>query len=319
MDHTAAIANGKRPEIDLSPSLREITTDALHRVRPNLPIWARPTGNYGVTLLRTSYSSQVLLKGTSKNHLIGVMDSQPVLTQHMMAGERLEHQTRPGSICIGPAGADYSVEFLGPVSGVVLEVNTECLAMVQAQSGLYNRQLLPNMNGLDNKLSRLTTLLESEVCKGHPNGVLLWSSVVDALLRHLVEHRFSEARPVAYGTLGPEALRRLSHYVAEYIAESFDLEDMARVAGCEKFRFAHAFKKCVGVSPHRFVVRKRIERARTLIAAGRHTLVEVAAMTGFSDQSHLHHWIKRICGVTPGQLMSPRSRKNLQDAVDLRA
>lgn len=236
-----------------------------------------------------------------------------------MAGEHLEHQTGLESVCIGPAGADYNVEFLGPVSGVILEVNTECLAMIQAQSGFYNRQLLPKMNGQDAGLSRLTALLEAEVCAGHPNGALLWSSVVDALLRHLVECCLGEATPVPYGTLSTEALKRLNKYVAEHMAESFDLADMATIAGCEKFRFARAFARCVGVTPHRFVVRRRIERARTLIAAGGHTLAEIAAMTGFSDQSHLHHWIKRICGITPGQLLSALGRKNLQDTVASRA
>ena len=315
----AAMTHKRWCGLNLSPSLLSITNDALHRIRPNLPLWSRPTGSYGVTLLRASYSGEVLLKGTSKNHLIGGMYLQPVLTQHTMAGEHLEHQTGPGSVCIGPAGADYNVEFLGPVSGLILEVNTECLAMVQAQSGFYNRQLLQNMNGRDAGLSRLMALLESEVRAGHPNGALLWSSVVDALLRHLVEHCLGEARPVSYGTLSPEALQRLNKYIAEYMAESFDLEDMANIAGCEKFRFARAFTRCVGVTPHRFVVRRRIERARALIAAGKHTLAEIAAMTGFSDQSHLHQWIRRICGVTPGQLMSEPRRKNLQDTIISRA
>ncbi len=306
-------------ELNLSPSLLSITNDALHRIRPKLPLWTRPTGSYGVTLLRASYSGQVLLKGTSKNHLIGGVYLQPVLTQHSMAGEHLEHQTSPGSVCIGPAGADYSVEFLGPVSGVVLEVNTECLAMVQTQSGFYNRQLLPKMNGGDAGLSRLMALLESEVQAGHPNGALLWSSVVDALLRHLVEHCLGETRPVSYGTLSSEALRRLNEYIAEQMAEPFDLANMAGVAGCEKFRFARAFTRSVGVTPHRYVVRRRVERARMLIAAGKHALAEIAAMTGFSDQSHMHSWIKQICGVTPGQLLSPALRKNLQDRVSFHA
>lgn len=302
-------------ELHLSPSLLSIANDTLHRVRPDLPLWTRPTGSYGVTLLRASYSDQVLLKGTSQNHLIGGMYLQPVLTQHTMAGEHLEHQTGPGSVCIGPAGADYSVEFLGPVSGVILEVNVECLAMVQAQSGFYNRPLLPKMNGGDNGLSRFMALLESEVQAGHPHGALFWSSVVDALLRHLVEHCLGETRAISYGTLSSKALERLNTYIAEQLAEPFDLADMASVAGCEKFRFARAFTRCVGVTPHRYVVRRRIERARTLITAGKHTLAEIAALTGFSDQSHLHHWIKQICGVTPGQLLSPPRRKNLQDTV----
>ncbi len=307
------------PELNLSPSLLTITNDTRHRIQPDLPLWTCPTGSYGITLLRASYAGPVLLKGKSENHLIGGMYLQPVLTQHSMAGEHLEHQTGPGSICIGPAGADYSVEFLGPVNGVVLEVNAECLAMVQAQSGFYNRQLLPKMNGGDAGLSRLMALLESEVQAGHPNGALLWSSAVDALSRHLVEHCLGETRPVSYGTLSFEALRRLNEYIAEQMAEPFDLADMASVAGCEKFRFARAFTRSVGVTPHRYVVRRRVERARMLIAAGKHTLAAIAAMTGFSDQSHLHHWIKQICGVTPGQLLPLPRRKNLQDTIPFRA
>ncbi|RYG53855.1 AraC family transcriptional regulator, partial [bacterium] len=57
-----------------------------------------------------------------------------------------------------------------------------------------------------------------------------------------------------------------------------------------------------GQTPHQFVMSLRVDRARELLVAGRHTPTDVAAMTGFADQSHLTRHLRRQLGVTPGAL-----------------
>ena len=60
------------------------------------------------------------------------------------------------------------------------------------------------------------------------------------------------------------------------------------------------FRKVLGLPPHAYLVQVRITQAKKLLASGM-AIAEVAAETGFSDQSHLHRHFKRIVGVTPGQ------------------
>ena len=78
------------------------------------------------------------------------------------------------------------------------------------------------------------------------------------------------------------------------------LDALARVAGVSTFHVVRAFTRSMGVAPHHYLLQVRVERARTLLAAGTSPST-VAAMTGFVDQSHLTAQFKRYVGITPGR------------------
>jgi AraC family transcriptional regulator len=71
------------------------------------------------------------------------------------------------------------------------------------------------------------------------------------------------------------------------------------------------------MSPHRYVVHLRLQRAIELVRDGRFGFAEIAASTGFSDQSHLSRWVRRVHGVSLKQLVRPpigdQNSKNLHD------
>jgi AraC-like DNA-binding protein len=66
-----------------------------------------------------------------------------------------------------------------------------------------------------------------------------------------------------------------------------------------KFHFAHAFSDTYGVSPHHYLLMRRVEVARSLLRNGS-SIVEASAMTGFADQAHLTRKFRAILGYTPG-------------------
>jgi transcriptional regulator GlxA family with amidase domain len=83
-------------------------------------------------------------------------------------------------------------------------------------------------------------------------------------------------------------------------AESVPLRELAAVAGLSKCHLVHLFHREVGLPPHAYQIQLRLVRARTLAATGM-PLAEVAARTGFADQSHLTRHFKRVTGLPPGQ------------------
>ena len=105
----------------------------------------------------------------------------------------------------------------------------------------------------------------------------------------------------ARGGLPPGAMRRVREYVETHLSESMDLAELAAVAGLSVYHFARAFKQSAGVTPHHYLVRRRIERAQEMLARSDLALSEVALVTGFSDQSHLARHFRQLVGVTPGQ------------------
>jgi transcriptional regulator of acetoin/glycerol metabolism len=105
----------------------------------------------------------------------------------------------------------------------------------------------------------------------------------------------------ARGGLPPSAMRRVREHVEVHLSESMDLAELAGVAGLSVFHFARAFKQSTGVAPHHYLVHRRIERAREMLACSKLPLSEVALATGFADQSHLARHFRQILGMTPGQ------------------
>ena len=71
------------------------------------------------------------------------------------------------------------------------------------------------------------------------------------------------------------------------------------MAGLDRYAISRQFRELFGTSPHRFLVMRRLDRARRLIAEGL-PLADIAATVGFADQSHLTRHFKKCFGITPG-------------------
>lgn len=111
--------------------------------------------------------------------------------------------------------------------------------------------------------------------------------------------RLPEGRGVT-GGLAPHKLRLIADYAEAHLDGQIRLRDLAELADLSEFHLQRSFRASCGVSPHRFVLHRRITRARALIAAGM-PLAQVAAACGFDSQSHLTRGFRAATGTTPGQ------------------
>jgi AraC-like DNA-binding protein len=109
------------------------------------------------------------------------------------------------------------------------------------------------------------------------------------------------ATPVACirGGLPPKALRRVREYIDAHLGEKVSIDMLAGVAGLSPFYFARAFKKSEGVTPHDYLIRRRVERTMELLAGTDLALSEIAIAAGFSDQSHCARRFREHVGVCP--------------------
>ena len=103
----------------------------------------------------------------------------------------------------------------------------------------------------------------------------------------------------ARGGLPPGAMRRVREYVDAHLGENMDLAELASIAGLSVFHFARQFKQSAGVTPHSYLVQRRVERAQDLLARTDLALSEIAVAAGFSDQSHLARHFRQMLGTTP--------------------
>jgi AraC-like DNA-binding protein len=96
-------------------------------------------------------------------------------------------------------------------------------------------------------------------------------------------------------------MSRVRGYIEAHLSDSIELMQLSAIAGLSVFHFARQFKQSAGVSPHYYLVGRRIERAKELLAETDLSLSEIAFATGFSDQSHLTRHFRQMIGVAPGQ------------------
>jgi AraC family transcriptional regulator len=100
-------------------------------------------------------------------------------------------------------------------------------------------------------------------------------------------------------------LNRTLAHVEEHLAGDLRVAALARVAGMSAFHFAHAFRDATGMPPHRYVMEKRIARAKALLRDTALTVDEIAHRIGYSSQSHFTVAFQRAVGIAPSEFRKP--------------
>lgn len=106
--------------------------------------------------------------------------------------------------------------------------------------------------------------------------------------------------PKSYGGLPPATVNRIREYNDSHLHERIALETLAEIAQLSVYHFARAFRESVGMPPHAYIVRRRIERAQRLLRSTDLSLSEIALKVGFTDQSHFSRHFRRLTGMSPG-------------------
>ncbi len=123
-----------------------------------------------------------------------------------------------------------------------------------------------------------------------------------ALIHLLVGTRLPARRSAA---AAPAAIRRALDALASEPAVAWRLTDLARLVGMSRFQLLRGFARETGVTPHAFLVQRRVRLAHALIRGGK-PLVEAAILSGFADQSHMTRAFLRQYGYTPGTIAALR-------------
>jgi AraC family transcriptional regulator len=105
--------------------------------------------------------------------------------------------------------------------------------------------------------------------------------------------------PHVVGGLPQGKLRRVTAYIDSNLQRELRLAELAAVTHMSPYHFARLFKTATGVSPHRFVVRRRIDAATALLTESTSSIGSIARAVGFRTASHFATTVRRITGVTP--------------------
>jgi AraC-like DNA-binding protein len=144
--------------------------------------------------------------------------------------------------------------------------------------------------------------LFAAITKGdHENAGLRREEMLLLLLHHAIivpgepDHYHHRSRSGANASI-----TRAISMIDDAPDENLSLTDLASTAGLSRFQTVRHFTRATGLTPHAYIIQRRLDFARRLIATGT-PLAEVAATAGFADQSHLNRHFIRAYGLSPGR------------------
>ncbi len=108
-----------------------------------------------------------------------------------------------------------------------------------------------------------------------------------------------EAPDLQRGGLSPAMKHRICDFIESHISEKISLDALSTMAGLSPHHFARAFQYSVGMPPHRYLLRRRLEHVERMLRDTQLPLSHIALAVGFSDQSHLNRHFRRLTGMSP--------------------
>lgn len=162
-------------------------------------------------------------------------------------------------------------------------------------------ELRPQLKFLDARLGALVAVAHAEMALGFSSGPLFLDSIEQALAVALIDRYAVRHRSVRKyrGGLGPARLRRIAELVDAKADGELTLEEMAQSVELSAAHFARVFRRSTGESPHQFVLRHRINRAKAMLRAATARVLDVAVACGFKSQQHFARAFRRMCGASP--------------------
>jgi len=211
---------------------------------------------------------------------------------------------RPGRIFIFPGGCrNTNISVAGDAWRVVV---TE-LDGARLQRLFFRTEspsdvtLAPQLNIDDTRIGSIIGNMLAEVTAGCQCGPLYGESLSLSLAAYVAARYSMRARgaDLAEHGFSTTQAQTVIDYVHAHLRRDLSLLELAGAMGLSPRHFSRLFRTTFGTTPHRYVMGKRVNEAKALLATRRLAIVEIAEALGFADQSHLTNVFRRVTGVSP--------------------
>jgi AraC family transcriptional regulator len=206
-----------------------------------------------------------------------------------------------GAITLTPAGTVPTLRSRAGMEFVMVSLEADFVARIVLELGCpwLEPRFRPGFR--DQHLRLLMTLLEQEVQSGAPSGLLYAESLAHTIaVRLLVLGEQTKARQIgAPGSRLPQRMfERITDRIEDDLHSDLSLQSLASETGYSRSHFVTMFRASAGITPHQYLISRRIERAKLLLKKKEHTLTDIAMSCGFSSQAHMAQVFKTKTGMT---------------------
>ena len=214
---------------------------------------------------------------------------------------RKEVLMEPNQIFFNPANVPFSRYTADHYEFILVLVEPE--KMISAAPIASNSHTFAETYQIkDPNLEYIFKLLLSEIQAGNKNGKLFIENIVSILAFHFVKNYSKEQSSGLVENVSgftSKEIEKAFYYIDKNMSESVKIENLAEEFGISKFNFIKRFKSSTNVTPHQFIIRKKLERSKNLLKEGSLSLTDITYMLNFSDQSHFSNSFKKMYGMTP--------------------
>ena len=226
----------------------------------------------------------------------------------------ITHRIKKGSFFLTSGGAPYDVRWKTvtsePFESMLVFVELPLLQRALEEvfgADAAQAQLRDLSAFTDVALDSLMERLRDELMRRQASPLFV-QGIAQAIAIHLARDygvTLEESRSGSPSLPGYK-LRQITDWIAEHVAEDFNLARLAAQAGLSKFHFQRLFKRAVGVSPSRYHINLRMNEARRLLRETKKSVVDVALEVGYADPSHFAQLFRRETGLSPSDYRRQR-------------
>lgn len=210
------------------------------------------------------------------------------------------------SLSLVKAGVQSDVRLQGRIDILQVFLPPKPLAEISAE--VLGVPAQPKLDGwiFDRRLAALTIRAFRASASRHPAALLAAESLALKIAAHILKRHSAQGAPTRgrsprLGGIPPQRMRRLIELIEHNLAGDLSLAELAASVHLSPFYFLRAFQHETGLTPHHWVMRRRIARSKELLANTDLSLVEVAAEIGYGSQSAFTTAFSRITGSSPGE------------------
>ncbi|MDR5836090.1 AraC family transcriptional regulator [Caballeronia sp. LZ034LL] len=243
-------------------------------------------------------------------HTLAMHFGPPVNADCSCDGTRLRRIQKLGDLAFVPAGLDSSWEDDAECQILRLGLHPSLLEQAAEELGGDPSRIdaIPRIQLRDARIEAIGFAIKADLESDTPSDSLFIDHLASALAVRLIETA-TDRRPRSKGysepQLSPRQLKLLNEFIEENLDQPLRLAELATLAGVSVTRLKTLFRNSTGLPVHQYVIRRRVEYARALIATTRTPAREIALAAGFASQSHMSTTMRRVLGLNPGEIRRP--------------
>jgi len=269
----------------------------------SLPLLLKREASWeGISLAHYRMARGYLPEHQNKEHLITVSLAENCQGEIRTPNGFSARDRKRGSVCVIPSGHPFAVQ-IGAVSehlAMLLDPSLVLRAAAEFSAPIH-AEVVETAAPHDPVIMSVGLALMAELETEKESGRMYAESLANILALHLLRHYTASTRSGQrfVGGLSGKKLRLVLDFIDVNYAGDLGLSELAAVAGMSTFHFAREFKRAKGATPHQYLIRLRIERAKELLSRSKMSLVDVGFKAGFSHQSHFTRLFHKLTGTTP--------------------